>query len=295
MMKTKMIAVLAIAILAIAGIGTAIILGNPSIKDTDNDQTRETENSVSSTVYLIDGETNVKYEVQSENYWGAVTKALVDVNITSAGQITSVNGKTAGTGEAWTVWDWSSIDGWKMTSASKIKSTTAGTNLAVIMSDVSTVNGITSYSEPDMKITYDVYFFIQFREQYDKNAYVTSYLTESERKTGAWVRGTGSDAVEALLDVAKQMGWEIDLDSRESSYGWFNSFFGLNDERNLDGKYTYWSQYQWVDGEWKFNDTTLGRCDLSESPYFALIRQTTVEKGGEAGITVTPADIPKSL
>lgn len=140
------------------------------------------------------------------------------------------------------------------------------------------------------------YFYIKFTEDSDA-ASGTQFAADAEK--GFWLAGYGTNAATALEDVCKEKGINILLITKGSLRGWLGTFFGLEDEKQPNGDWKYWSQYKWSgadfssSGSWSYNNSSLGYYDTGGT--FALIRQITSVDGTSAGISVKASDCPQEL
>jgi len=205
-----------------------------------------------------------------------------DVTFGSGGQVVSVDGIGNTAAKTWAVFRWASPNGWAVLSGTA-SGYADGMTIAVHHADRTVKEGVTSYSVPDIDVTYRVYFFIQFREMQSTPLIeiLKKSITEGEMRDGIWIEGTGSTVNEALADAVLRYffpdneykvseatdetenadyrtysviadGDELVLFSygmKPAMYGWFLSFFGWSDTKvgggGEYGTWTYWSQYSY--------------------------------------------------
>ena len=203
--------------------------------------------------------------------------------------ILSYKGETAPAGKAWGLFKWEGWY-WNVITFNQNSMLVNGAAYAVHLSDIGTSGLVTTYSQPDFKPVATAYFFIQYKEDYN-DPYSKDILTETERRNGFWISGTGSNAGDALKNACLEYRFDADIDASNTGRdGWLNSFMGLSDE-TVGEDYRYWSQYNWNGSIWEFNDSSLGSYDPGVSPYIALVRQTAGDGGADADIAVTPQDV----
>lgn len=291
-MEKKVLMALAMAALMVACVIAYAVLG---ATNGDQGELEQPEYEMISFYFVVDGVPDQRV-AEGSDLREIIESAMDDVRFNSAGQVSSVGGVQAEAGKKWVMWTWSNAEWSSIPSVTDDVRLFDGMNLALTLSDIVVENSSYSYSDPGFPILQKVWFFIKFVDDSQANSYVTSYLTTEEREAGFWVCGEGIDAVYALMDVADDLDWDLDMDMERTPRGWLNSFFGMSDENNaLNGTWTYWSQYHWDGDRWVFNQAVLGGFDISEVRYFALVRQTTVENGADFTWDVSPDDIPPSL
>lgn len=294
LMDKKKLVALGIIILLLAGVLTFFALG--ASNKGDNDDITRTSAYQNITVYCIQNGISDKRDVDGSTLKEILSNAVNGIEFNTAGQVSSVNGVRPGTDQKWVMWVWSNAKWSSISSVTDDVKLHNGSDLALTLSDMVVNNGVYSYADPGFPILQKVWFFVKFVNDSEANTNVTSYLSKGEREAGVWVRGEGIDAVYALKDVAVRLGWNLSIDMQMTPRGWLNSFFGLSDVYNVsNGNWTYWSQYHWDGKEWAYDQSVLGGYDISEVCYFALVRQTTEEKGVNFNWSVTPNDIPASL
>lgn len=291
-MDKKIMIALVIAILMVSG--ALVYVVTESLNDDGTDDVADRVDGGATVYYMLDGE-KVEKKVQGSSLRELFDNAIEGVVFNSAGQVSSVDGVKAGEGQKWVMWIWSDAKWSTISSVNDAVTLRDGMHLALMLSDVVVKDGKASYTAPDFSILQKVWFFIKFAEDYDANDYVNSTLTVEERKDGFWVCGEGIDAAEALQDVADRNNWNLTMSLDSTTKGWLWNFFGLPDVQTPDGDWRYWSQYHWDGEKWQYDQAVLGGYDISETYYFALVRQTTQVDSMGFEWDVTPADIPPSL
>ncbi len=246
---------------------------------------------------------------------GSTFKDVIKNAVTSSGHtidmkaiaVSSFDGKTAPDGKAWTVQQWLPPREWQIVNFKDADKTIAnGTSYFIYLADVTTEELKKTYSSPSYEPVSTGYFFIQMKEDVNANSYVTSVLTEEQRRTGFWIWGEGSSMAYAFKDACSRFGIELDMsDGVKGSVvdpdyiGWLNSLMGLKDElKNGDimtGNWLYWSQFYWDGnaGKWVYSQTS-GHYDPAVNPYYALVRQITTKDNVSADIDQSPSDVPVS-
>lgn len=236
----------------------------------------------------------------------AVSRSGYEVNLGPA-NIISFNGQDAPSGKYWTIQQWQPPRGWEVVTFNDAAANFVdGTSYFLYLAERSTTDGYSSYTAPDYEPEATAYFFIQFKEDVNRNSYVTSVLTEEQRSEGFWISGTGSNAAWAFKDACEKLGFELNMSDGikggivDYDYiGWLNSFLGLEDEllsgSTMDGSWKYWSQFYWDDstGSWVYGET-MGHYDPAVTQYFALIRQVTTKENVPTNLDQDPSDAPLS-
>lgn len=304
------VAVAAVAIIALAVFAT---------QDNDNPGTLG-QKHVNSTVYLGNSEDLTTYEGYGNTVEMIIQSALADHDVVyrSNGNIESVDGIANTDDMVWTVFKWTAPQGWTTLEDAMSSSVylPEGVNLAVYYASKTWDSNQSKwiYAAPDEVIEYTVYFFLQFREHYDSDKIIAGNLSEYDRQNGVWIKGTGQNTMECLEDAIFTYIFpdytgdknEVILYPKDAeSFGNLYYFLGWSDTQLPNGSWTYWSQYRYnpdaesLDDkdEWSYNDFYLGRFDITENRYFALILQTTAEMDDEGTYypDATPADIPAGL
>ena len=236
----------------------------------------------------------------------AVSRSGYEVNLGPV-NIISFNGQDAPRGKYWTIQQWQPPRGWEVVTFNDASANFVdGTSYYLYLAETKTTDGYTTYTSPDYEPEAITYFFIQFKEDVNRNSYVTSVLTEEQRSEGFWISGTGSNAAWAFKDACEKLGFELNMSDGikggivDYDYiGWLNSFLGLEDEllsgSTMDGSWKYWSQFYWDDstGSWVYGET-LGHYDPAVTQYFALIRQVTTKENVPTNLDQDPSDAPLS-
>lgn len=117
--------------------------------------------------------------------------------------------------------------------------------------------------------------------------------TQEQFETGFWVTVTknqvGSNvdfnALTALQWYLNEHNWSRSI----GSSGWIDTLLGLGTYSGTDGSWIYWAQYHLVDGEWAFNNTTLGYISTVDEIYLGLIFW---ESPNSSTVPVPPSTIP---
>jgi hypothetical protein len=247
--------------------------------------------------------------------------------------VTSVDGVGNTNENAWVLFKWASPNGWA--TLSDKSPSIDGMTIALRYADRTVDDkGSVDYSAPDVEVEYKVYFFIQWKEQYNSTSWMQRLaLTDSEKQAGVWIEGWGSNANEALADATlkyfypgssctiddtkeDQIIYSVDGEegfytygTKSASYGWFLEYLGWSDTKKSDdggdyGTWTYWSQYTYhpdaksLDdpAQWGYNQTTFGMYDITKQRYFGLVLQTTVAETDGTDIQLpAPSTIPAGL
>jgi len=281
-------------ITAIAVIGVMVITGGAYVAMAMTG----TESSVPTAgVMMYTDGTYVELEGAGDTVREVLEDALVrgghTLEMLSNGNISAVDGSAAGPEEAWTLFQWLPKTGWKLITIGSAAdaSLESGTTYCINMSSVTTVEGKTTYSLPYEEPTAVCWFYIVFKADYDAVSVLGIY-TESERRSGFWISGEGSNVAYAFKDACSKTGFDLNMQESGDLLGWLNSFLGLEDVKVPGSLWQYWSQFHWDGDSWEYNDFTMGYYDPGVNGYFALVRQTTEENNANAGIFVTPEDCP---
>lgn len=257
-------------------------------------------NECTARVFVEDADGNtVEYEGT-----GTSAKALIsdafdengrEIAFAGNGNVISVDGVEASSGEAWTIFQWLPPQGWKITSASTIDlDLVNGTSYYVYKSTTTVDGGTTTYSEPEFEPMAKAYFFIAMQEDFDRQTDLN--MTEAELREGFWIDGYGSDVAEAFHEACERYGFTLVMNLEEGSElkGWLGNFMGLEDERMAStgaSVWKYWSQYYWDGSGWQYGQC-MGHYDPSVTTYFGLMRMESSEEEPEIPCDETPADIP---
>ena len=307
-MKTITIAI--VAVLLVAGAAGGILLLQNDKETPPGDDL----DFIKGVVYLDDGN-----EIKELSGKGNTTEEIVSSALTSddhtitydaSKRIDKVDGKSAGTDKAWVLWKWSGPLKWKVLSTVTTETDLFdGVCFSVTLSDVSNVGGNVEYSN-NIVPEFTVYFFIQFKEDYNANEWTNAVKTESERRTGFWISGKGADLVKAFDDAVYKYMFKGTYTAEQKRsilvmgdgtgttiYGWIGMFCGLQDvtiPTDNEGifNYRYWAQYCWNSEleDWTYNQSAFGGFDISVDKYFSLVRHTTNMDDHDSGLTVTPED-----
>ncbi len=231
-----------------------------------------------------------------------------DIQVNNNGTVKSVDGKTNSGDYSWVVFQWRPPTGWTYTylNSNGDSFLKDGTSYYVYYALSYIKDGKTVYYTPVTKPSDTAYFYIKFVEDVNANAYVTSVLTEEQRKAGFWISGTGSNLAEAFMDACSRYDFELNMSDGVKDgivdldyVGWLFSFLGLGDENVFSGStqigYRYWSQFYWDDSvnDWVYSET-MGHYDPSVTQYFALVRQITTNENVKWDHGQTPPEPPKA-
>ena len=316
-----------VVVLAIVGASAAVLVMNTG-------GNTKADTVYTAVVWLDDGNKETEYSGTGYNIREIIEDALSghEVLFNSNGNITSVDGVANTSDRLWAVFKWASPDGWAVFS-DRAGNYIDGMTIAVRYADrAADDKGNTSYSLPDIDVEYKVYFFVQFKEQYNSTKWMQKLnLDEKQRQQGVWIEGTGSTTNEALADAVltyllpdssysfhdsgDQRTYVVDGEEglfsygmRQGMYGWFLSFFGWSDTKQSSeggeyGTWTYWSQYNYhpdaksVDdpAHWGYNQFSFGMYDITKYRYFGLVLQTTAAEDDVYLPLPAPSEIPKGL
>jgi hypothetical protein len=153
----------------------------------------------------------------------------------------------------------------------------SGASYCLHLSTLENQDGTNVYSAPDFRPEADGYIFIRFANGFSPDTpEVQEVFTADVRKEGFWLKGHGSTMAEALKDAVDSNGFQIDLkygtdDNGNNLQGWITTMFGLGDVRVEGETWSYWSQWNWVDHEWTYNNWTLGYYDPAVYKYAECI------------------------
>ena len=328
-MNTKTIIAVAVAAIAVLAVISIILVSGGG-----GDDGRSEPNVTDAVVWLDrnDGSEPVSFEGSGGDIRGIVESALsgYDVVFRANGNISSVDGVGNDDSRTWIIYRWASPGGWAVFSDTE-SSYVDGMNIAVRYSDRTVGDkGDVSYSAPDIEVDYEVFFFIQIREEASSTVWLRNLpLSDSDKKKGVWISGRGSTSSEALADAVLtnffprsshevvtsddggQGSVKYVVDGKEgmftygmtpSMYGWFVSFLGWSDTKvGSEGDYgtwTFWNQYTYSpDADslsdtdyWGFNQFSFGMYDISEYRYFALVLKTSSMEDSFIDLS-TPSEI----
>lgn len=212
----------------------------------------------------------------------------------SSGRIESVNGVRTSNGETWNIHQYMPLGnpGWATVGfESRYDSMLiSGTTYCLHTSSRSVESGSNLYESPDFKPESDGYVYIRFVYGYDDpgNPEVSKAFTPEIRKNGFWLKGTGTNMGEVLVDAMESNGFEVQTISGESGGNdlkfWITSLFGIEGDTSVgDNAWAYWSQYAYVNNEWGYNDFTLGYYDPGVYKYIAVVYIISVDMGIDTG------------
>lgn len=239
------------------------------------------EGYVESVGYGNNVEDIISRACQQQNY---------EIEYTRLGAIKSINGLEATIpGTNWNIhqWmplgtpDWAEV-GFDDKSNSQVID---GTTYCIHISGQTMINGVNVYKKPDFRPQSEGYVFIRFDFGYDDINYeVQKAFTTEDRINGFWIKGTGSNMGEVVIDAMESYDFECSFVTGEDGSGndlqyWITSFFGIEGDTNLGGvnDWAYWSQYMYVDDEWSYNQWTLGYYDPAVYKYIAIVYIISLE------------------
>ena len=351
-MSKNMLIMIMAAIVAVVAVGAVAI----TMLGGDDDSNEE---SYSYVVNLEVSEGNGKYTGYSAE--GSTVKEILDgilgdeIRWRSNGNVQSYKGIENTSDESWIVFRWQSLNGWVPAEDRDLRD---GVTLVLEYAEKTVKNGKTEYAQPAFSVSNEAYFFIQIpnmseleaiakdpnskpddksdgkkmttQERYNTLVgwFEKAGYTVSDIQEGFWIKGTGTNVNEALVDALHTclfpsaeveviegggvIEYKFDGEaihshlSRSDMFGWFAGFFGWADTQLKNGDWTYWSQFSYNPNaktlddtrQWTYNDKTLGKYDMNKYKYFALVLQTTSEKQADDGVEMvmpTPSDIPAEL
>ena len=285
--------------LSIGLVVTLLAIGMVSTSSEDSDAATYEVN-----VYLEDGSS--KQAISGDTVRSIMTKAFGSNLAMNSNSVTSYNGVSNSSSKVWMLYQYVNVSsgvGWDVVrcDGSSDKDIMNGTSYilhyATITTESTPEGPKTRYSVPEFRPISTAYFYISFVE--DVNAPSVSHiLTESERKTGFWMSGTGSDVADAFADACGKYAFELRMNlggigesvdaSGHSLKGWLGSFLGLENEEFSNGDYKYWVQYRWDGSRYIYNDWCLGHYDPGVYKYFEITRNTTSVDGGGSTLAVKP-------
>lgn len=253
-----------------------------------NDNQTEADTGDSIRVWIQDkyGEYQLT-TVSASSVKGAIEEAShnlgIHIEYDDLGKIKSVDGVKAEPGMYWNIhqwmpygyYDWTSV-GFDDRSNSWLVS---GTSYCLHMSGMEIVEGTTVYDKPqDLKPESDGYMFIRFTKEYDSDSeYIRDVFTPEMRMEGFWIKGHGSNWGEVIKNAMESNKFQCEFMSGFDDNGndlqyWFSSFFGLKDQNLGDStSWAYWSQWFFMNGEWSYNNFTMGYYDPAVYKYAACI------------------------
>ncbi|MCL2295651.1 MAG: hypothetical protein FWC29_01035 [Methanomassiliicoccaceae archaeon] len=324
-----LIAIIAAAVVITASAAILIISSEDS-----KDGTVTAKSGYDAVVWLDDGNNETGYSGTGDNVRKIIENALSGHTIvfSSNGNIASIDGVANTNDKVWTIFKWASPGGWAVFS-DKTANYTDRMTVSVRYADKTTNDkGNATYSAPNIEVEYKVYYFIQFKEQYNSTEWMRSIgLSDSQKREGIWIEGTGKNNNEALADAVLrylfpnstyssaaadgQVTYTVDgktglftYGERIDMYGWFLSFFGWSDTKQSSeggeyGTWTYWSQYCYhpdaksLDDpkQWNYDQFSFGMYDITKYRYFGLVLQTTAAEDDVDASIPAPSGIPKGL
>lgn len=262
---------------------TAVILIVPSVISDDSDA------AVCDNIRVFIEDENGKYEESTvsgvSTVKGAIEAAVKAQNKTitynDRGNVASVDGRTVDSDHSWRVHQWLPLgtSGWGVMGfdSESDKMMNSGTSYCLHVCTSTNNDGTIVYSIPNFKPVSTGYVFIRFANGFDgDNIDVQNTFTAEIRTEGFWLEGTGSSMGEVLKNAVESNQLDIMLKTGTDSNGndlqcWIVRMFGLGDELVGDGVWAYWSQWTWVDGEWDYNNWTLGYYDPAVYKYMECI------------------------
>ena len=262
---------------------TAVILIVPSVISDDSDA------AVCDNIRVFIEDENGEYEESTvsgvSTVKGAIEAAVKAQNKTitynDRGNVASVDGRTVDSDHSWRVHQWLPLgtSGWGVMGfdSESDKMMNSGTSYCLHVCTSTNNDGTIVYSIPNFKPVSTGYVFIRFANGFDgDNIDVQNTFTAEIRTEGFWLEGTGSSMGEVLKNAVESNLLDIILKTGTDSNGndlqcWIVRMFGLGDELVGDGVWAYWSQWTWVDGEWDYNNWTLGYYDPAVYKYVECI------------------------
>ncbi len=262
---------------------TAMILIVPSVISDDSDA------AVCDNIRVFIEDENGEYEESTVNgvstVKGAIEAAVKAQNKTitynERGNVASVDGRTVDSDHSWRVHQWLPLgtSGWGVMGfdSDSDKMMNTGTSYCLHVCTSTNNDGTIVYSIPNFKPVSTGYVFIRFANGFDGDNFdVQNTFTSEIRTEGFWLEGTGSSMGEVLKNAVESNRLDIILKTGTDSNGndlqcWITRMFGLGDELVGDGVWAYWSQWTWVDGEWDYNNWTLGYYDPAVYKYVECI------------------------
>lgn len=264
----------------------------------DNDQSEATtEESIRVWIQDSYGEMQMT-TVYASTVRGVIEAAAdnlgIDIEYDDLGKIVRVDGVGAEEGEYWNIhqwmpygyYDWTSV-GFDERSDSWLIS---GTSYCLHKSGKTLEEGTLVYGKPDFRPESEGYVFIRFTKEYDSDSeYIRDVFTSDMRRNGFWIKGHGSNWGEVLTNAMESNGFQCEFTTTVDGNGndlqyWFLSFFGLNDQSLGDkDSWAYWSQWIFKEGEWKYNDFTIGYYDPAVYKYLACVYIQSYDESKDLG------------
>ncbi len=219
--RIALIAIAAVAVIAVAGVGVSTLLKSDNIEE-------DTVYSTEISVKIDDGYKT--FNASGKNIKDLLKNAFGDdVDVSSNGNVRSYKGISNDSTHSWAVFRFKTPDGWIV---AEDKDLVQGASLALEFSEKTTVGGKVTYVPPTLKITKDVWFFIQipsydeieeaiengdFKVRKDssgndlktvqdcfndlKNWLKNAGIDRSSMINGFWIKGSGTYMNEALADA----------------------------------------------------------------------------------------------
>ena len=316
--------------------GTPDVPDNPDTPDVPDNPDVPDKTGTTAKVWFDDGVNDpVMNEATAGDIRGLLDKGIPghSIEYKSNGMIKSVDGRENDSGHAWVVFRWASPAGWDVFDEKKTEFVD-GMNVALRYAEKTAAGSTVTYSAPDIDVEYEVYFFLQFREQLNATEWMAGLpLSDEEKQEGVWISGTGSTNNEALADavlktffpgseykvIEGQEGGkgkiEYIVDGKTGMftygtsldmYGWFVSFLGWSDKKVGEGgdygAWTFWTQFNYspdaktLDDSlyWEFDQLSFGLYDITKYRYFGLVLKTSTMEDSSIDLS-TPSEIPAGL
>ena len=226
---------------------------------------------------VVGGVSTVKEAIEAAAADQGKTIALVS----NGSAVRSVDGLEPESDKYWRVHQWLPLgtSGWKHTALDKSDGMVSGTSYCLHICERVNIDGSQDYVAPDFKPESEGYIFFRFANGFIPTIpEVLEAFTSEVRKEGFWLKGTGSTMAEVLDDAIKSNGFDVELNYTQDKngnniQGWIKTMFGLGDEleEGSDDIWHYWSQWTWVEGDWSYNEWTLGFYDPAVYKYVMCI------------------------
>jgi len=95
-----------------------------------------------------------------------------------------------------------------------------------------------------------------------------TFLIQDDEGVHFWLKGNGETTIDALENAFS--AYE-DGTFTKSSWGGVGELFGIGSIENLDGDWSYWVQYTWVDDDWKYNTLGMNSIMSADVEYMLII------------------------
>ena len=286
------------AVFALLALSAAAVLngGDDSEAATGEDLRIYIEDSTGGRQFTTVSASSVEQAVTS-----AAEKLGISLVFSDLGQIESVDGLPAGGEYTWVIHQWMPLGtpGWASVgfdseSDSKLIS---GAAYCLHRATTSLEEGKIVYSVPDFEPVSEGYVFVRFVYGYDSDIdEVKPAFTAEIRKSGFWLKGSGSNLGEVLQKAMEDNDFDLSTHTGIDSNGndlryWITSMFGMGD-RSLGGSndWAYWSQYVYVNNEWSYNEYTMGYYDPGVYRYLACIYIQSYDGELDTGGTMPDPD-----